>query len=240
MTPHTLQIENLTIGYKKPLLHPISFCVQAPCLIGLVGNNGIGKTTLLKTISGIQKKIDGRILFNQKELNHYTNSEWAKIVSLGLSSSQDVFPISVLEFVSAGRYPYIHQMALLSVDDENTVQQALSILKIEHLQQKNIFEISDGERQKACIAKVLAQQTPLILLDEPTAFLDYSSKKNLFHLMKKETYEKKGITLISSHDVDFLTRYADYVLLFTEQEEVVFNTTSYIVNQAYFQQHFTI
>ena len=112
-------------------------------------------------------------------------------------------------------------------------------LGITHLQDKLITSISDGERQKAFVAKTLAQQTPILLLDEPTAFLDYRSKKEFFSLMKQEAIHAKKILLISSHDIDFLIRHTDYLILIEDGGNVAFDTTEKIIQSPYFETHFT-
>jgi iron complex transport system ATP-binding protein len=236
---NSFQFKNLSVGYShKPLIENISLQVQSPCLVGLIGNNGIGKTTLLKTICGLQPKISGSVLYNQQEITTLTNKELSTLLSFGFSSANYTFPVSVFELVSMGRYPYLNNMASLTNTDKEIILQFIETLAISHLKDKLITQISDGERQKATIAKVLAQLTPVLLLDEPTAFLDYTSKKQFFNIMKQVAQERNSIIIVSSHDIDFLTRYADYLLMITDDKKNQFDTTQNIITNNYFKQHF--
>ncbi len=236
---NTLQLKNISIGHaNNVLIENISLNIEAPCLVGLIGNNGCGKTTLLKTISGLQKKLRGHISFKEQEISSLTNKEISKIITFGFAFNSNTFPISVYELVSMGRYPYLNNMATLTDADNKIILEAISTIGISHLKDKLITSISDGERQKAYIAKALAQQTPILLLDEPTAFLDYTSKKYFFKTVKENTIAKNSITIISSHDIDFLSRNADYLLMIQDDKKVVFEKTETVVETDYFKTHF--
>ncbi|HEX7415457.1 MAG TPA: ABC transporter ATP-binding protein [Bacteroidia bacterium] len=236
---YSFQLKNVSIGYHRAaLLENISINLQAPCLIGLIGNNGCGKTTLLKTISGLQKELAGTIHYKEKEISTLHNKERSKIISFGFAYNSIIFPISVFELVGMGRYPYLNNMASLQPTDNQLILEAINRLGIIHLKDKLITAISDGERQKAYIAKAFAQQTPILLLDEPTAFLDYTSKKNFFKTIKENTLKEDKITIISSHDIDFLTRNADYLLMIQDDRKVEFDKTETIAKTSYFNTHF--
>ena len=234
-----LSLQNLQVGYNRVLLKDLSINLQSSGLVGIIGNNGKGKTTLLKNISGLLKPLSGTVLFNEKNILQLSAEERARIVSLNLTSNQITFPIRVNELVSMGRYPYTNHWAGLTKLDEDIVAQCIAICEIDHLKNKFVTDISDGERQKVFIAKTLAQQTPVILFDEPTAFLDYSSKKQFFQTMKKIAVEQNKIIIISSHDIDFLTAYADDLIMIENDETVLFGKTLEIINSAYFEGHFT-
>jgi len=238
-TSNTLKLQNLSIGHTgNVLIENISLQIQAPCLIGLIGNNGCGKTTLLKTISGLQKKIAGNISYEEQEISVLSNKEVSKIITFGFAFNNSTFPISVYELVSMGRYPYVNNMATLSEADHKIVLEAVDILGILYLKDKLITAISEGERQKAYIAKALAQQTPVLLLDEPTAFLDYTSKKRFFKTIKENVAAQNVITIVSSHDIDFLSRNADYLIMMQDDKKVEFEKTEAIVCTNYFNTHF--
>ncbi|MEO8760375.1 MAG: ABC transporter ATP-binding protein [Bacteroidia bacterium] len=236
---NTLQLKNISIGHaSNVLIENISLQINAPCLIGLIGNNGCGKTTLLKTVSGLQKKMAGTIFYNEEEISTLTNKELAKIITFGFAFNSHTFPISVYELVSMGRYPYLNNMATLTSMDNKIILEAINTMGIFHLKNKLITSISDGERQKVYIAKSLVQQTPVLLLDEPTAFLDYTSKKYFFKTIKENAISQNIITIISSHDIDFLSRNADYLLMIQDDKQVVFDKTEVIRNSDYFATHF--
>jgi len=238
-TNNTLKLQNVSIGHTgNVLIENISLQIQAPCLIGLIGNNGCGKTTLLKTISGLQKRITGNISFKEQEISALSNKEVSKIITFGFAFNSSTFPISVYELVSMGRYPYINNMATLSEADHKIVVAAIDALGIFYLKDKLITAISEGERQKAYIAKALAQQTPVLLLDEPTAFLDYTSKKQFFKTIKENVAAQNVITIVSSHDIDFLSRNADYLIMIQDDKKVEFEKTEAIMTTNYFSTHF--
>lgn len=238
-TNNTLELQNISIGHaSNVLIDNISLQIQAPCLVGLIGNNGCGKTTLLKTISGLQKKIAGNILYKEKEVSVLSNKDLSKIITFGFAFNSSTFPISVYELVCMGRYPYINNMATLNEADHKIVLEAIDALGILYLKDKLITSISEGERQKTYIAKALAQQTPILLLDEPTAFLDYTSKKQFFKTVKENVAAKNVITIVSSHDIDFLSRSADYLIMIQDNKEVLFDKTETIMRSNYYSAHF--
>jgi len=238
-TANTFELQNISIGYSgHTLIENISLQIQDPCLVGLMGNNGCGKTTLLKTISGLQKKTDGNVFYKGQEISTLSNKELSKIITFGFAFNSSTFPISVYELVSMGRYPYINNMATLAEADHKTVLEAIHTLGIFYLKDKLITAISEGERQKAYIAKALAQQTPVLLLDEPTAFLDYTSKKQFFKTIKENVVTQNVITIVSSHDIDFLSRSADYLIMIQDDKKVEFDKTEAIVRTNYFSTHF--
>jgi iron complex transport system ATP-binding protein len=238
-TVNTFELQNISIGHAgQALIENISIQIQAPSLIGLIGNNGCGKTTLLKTISGLQKKIAGNIYYKGQEISALSNKELSKIITFGFTFNSNTFPIGVYEFVSMGRYPYINNMATLSEADRKIVLEAIDELGIFYLKDKLITAISEGERQKVYIAKALAQQTPVLLLDEPTAFLDYTSKKKFFKTVKENIAAQNVITIVSSHDIDFLSRNADYLIMIQDDGIVEFDKTEIVTRTNYFSTHF--
>ena len=203
---HIFETQNYSIGYDEPVLQNISLKFSSPGVIGIIGNNGKGKTTLLKSLCGLHKPASGKIIFNGRDIYAVANAERARIIGLNFSSNHISFPISVYELVSMGRYPYTNHWAGLSENDRIIIEEALELCMVKEFKDKFITALSDGEKQKVFIAKLIAQQTPVMLFDEPTAFLDYSSKKYFFQLMKRIAVEQQKIILISSHDIDFLTR----------------------------------
>ncbi len=236
--PHTLTLENLTIGYHNPLLQNISLTLKSGRITGIIGNNGKGKTTLLKSIAGLQKPLFGQILFDDKNIFDLTAQERSKIVSMSFASNYITFPISVFELVSMGRYPYTNHWAGLSDVDEKIISDAIDLCGINDLQNKFVTSLSDGERQKAFIAKTIAQQSPMLLFDEPTAFLDYTSKKQFFSKMMTLAAEQNKIILICSHDIDFLSVYAADLLMIENGEGVLFNSSENIMQTEYFKLYF--
>jgi len=236
---HTLTFESLTVGYDKPLLQQLSCSFTSPSVSGIIGNNGKGKTTLLKSLGGLQKPLSGKILFNGKDVCAMSDHQRAAIVSLNFSSNPVSFPISVYELVSMGRYPYTNQWAGLSPGDKQVIEEALDLCGVMNFRNNWVNTLSDGERQKVFIAKAIAQEAEVMLFDEPTAFLDYSSKKYFFKLMKDIAIRKNKIILISSHDIDFLIAYTNNIVMIENDETVLFGSTEDVLKSPYFKTHFT-
>lgn len=233
-----LRLDNFSVGYHSPLFK-IAAASFEPGITGIIGNNGKGKTTLLRALSGLLPPLSGAATLNEKDLLSMPGTERARLLSFNFSSNTVSFPISVFELVSMGRYPYANQWAGLSAEDVKIVKEALELCGITAFAQRKVNALSDGERQKAFIAKSLAQQTPVMLFDEPTAFLDYASKKYFFNLIKNLAREQGKIILVSSHDIDFLTAYADHLLMIRDDEAVIDGPAKEIVNASYFKMHFT-
>jgi iron complex transport system ATP-binding protein len=222
-----LQIKELLIGYqapkgdKIPLLPPINLKLEKGKVCGLIGANGAGKTTLLRTVTGYIKPLGGTIFLNGKSMASLSNAQRAKYISVVLTDRiEDPF-LQVGHIVSMGRHPYTGFMGKLQVNDEMIVQEAMELVGISHLQSNRMTTLSDGERQKVMIAKALAQNTPLIILDEPAAFLDYPSRIELMLLLKKLAYEKEKTILLSSHDLEILMRNADQLWLIARGKPAV-------------------
>jgi iron complex transport system ATP-binding protein len=221
-----LQAIDLTIGYDKDkaLINGINFTCPAGELIILLGVNGIGKSTLLKTLCGLIEPISGTILFDQKNIFGLAANDRAKVIS-GVFTGRDFDPfISVREFIALGRYPYTNWLGTLTKDDAEKINHALDTLGLSHLADKKVHQISDGERQKALIAKALAQDTPVIIMDEPTAFLDYKNKAELLSTISKLCSEQNKTIIISTHDISSSLPYSDRAFLISESGSFIETT----------------
>lgn len=216
----TLCLENVSIGYdKKVVASGITASLEPGELVCLLGRNGIGKSTLLRTIAGFQPKLSGKITIGDKTLETFERKELARTIGIVLTDRTDLQEMTVEELVSLGRSPYTGFFGNLSAEDKEKVEGALSLVGITELRNRRVMTLSDGERQKAMIAKTLAQQTHVILLDEPTAFLDFQSRIELFALLKKLAREEKKTILMTTHDVHLALRFADVVWLFGKDEK---------------------
>lgn len=205
-------LENLEIGYTTKrhtisVFKEISAQFNAGDLVGLMGDNGIGKSTLLKTITGNLKPLHGEVILDSKNVLHYSSQELSRQLSIVVTEKLGGFNLTVWDIVASGRTPYINVFGKLSKEDEKIVEQSLEAMKLSSLQHKLIDELSDGQRQKVMIAKSLTQQTPVIILDEPTAFLDYTSKHHLFNVLKQLCMEQQKLIIVSSHDLDLMKQY---------------------------------
>lgn len=233
-----IEIDNLTIGYKTnkksklaPLAESLNAVLPEGKLTCLVGINGVGKSTLLKTISGFVKPLSGniRIKGDNGELLSMSNLselEKSRLLSVVLTERGDVSHLSVYDVISFGRIPYAGLWGVLSEHDKAIIDDAIKKVEIAHLCSRNYDELSDGERQKVMVAKALAQQTPVIILDEPSAFLDYPSKEELMQMLLRLAREENKAILMSSHDLDIIRRYADgYWIMEKNMGKVVLRTS---------------
>ena len=214
-----ITLQNLSIGYrsKKKELRVIASAIDAQLPSGeltcLIGSNGVGKSTLLRTLSGFQPPLDGEILLKGKPLSSYSPQEIAKEISVVLTSKLDIAQLSVLDIVGIGRSPYTGFWGTLSSEDKQIAEEAIRQVGIPHLSHRNIQELSDGERQKVMLAKALAQQTSLIILDEPTAFLDFPSKVETLQMLRRLAHEQHKSILLSTHDVELALQLSDRLWL---------------------------
>jgi iron complex transport system ATP-binding protein len=211
----SLRLINLSTGYKPgaPVFTGVSTELKGGTLSGLIANNGVGKSTLLKTIAGALQPLAGEIRLNDVLLHHLPLKEIAKHVSIVLTEKPQLPGLTVFDAVSMGRYPYTNIFGSLGEKDVEVVSACIDRCGIKDLQQKNCLELSDGEFQKVMIARALAQQTDVLLLDEPTAFLDFSSKRKLFELLREIAEKENKIILVSSHDLHTLLAHAHAILL---------------------------
>lgn len=218
----TIDIKNLTIGYtskrnKKVVAEDINCSIFSGELTCLLGANGIGKSTLLRTLSAFQPKLSGNIYIKEKEVGSYTEKDLSMLVSVVLTEKFDIKNMTVRELIGLGRSPYTGFWGKLSKEDEAIVDKSISLVKIENLAQRMIHTLSDGERQKVMIAKALAQETPIILLDEPTAFLDFPSKVEIMQLLHQLSRKTNKTIFLSTHDLELALQIADKIWLMDKQ-----------------------
>ncbi len=206
-----ITLEQLSVGYKgfPPVVSNINVEIKSGELTCLIGSNGIGKSTLLKTLTGFLPKLSGRLLLDGRDINILSQRERAKYISIVLTYKSDVQNLSVTEMVGMGRMPYTGFWGKLNTSDQKIVAEAIEMVGIEHLKNRMIQTLSDGERQKVMIAKALAQQTPVILLDEPTSFLDFPSKVEMLQLLHRLAKETNKVVFLSTHDLELALRIAD-------------------------------
>ena len=168
---------------------------------------------MLRTLSGFQPPLDGEILIQDKPLSDYSARELAQKIGVVLTNRMDIPQLSVQEIIGIGRSPYTGFWGTLSSADQKIVDEAIRQTGIQHLASRSINELSDGERQKVMIAKALAQQTKLIILDEPTAFLDFPSKVETLQMLRRLAHEQHKSILLSTHDVELALQIADQLWL---------------------------
>lgn len=206
-----LTTHSLSIGYskQKPLISDLNLTLRSGALTILTGENGTGKSTLLKTITKIIKPLDGKIFINGIDLSQISAAQMAENAAVVLTDRLSSENFTALEVISFGRSPYTGFFGRLTQKDYSIIKGVAEDLKIEQLLNLNFYELSDGQKQKVLIAKALAQQTEIIILDEPTAFLDFKAKDEIFALLKKIAAEKDIAVLASTHDIYQAAKYGN-------------------------------
>lgn len=209
-----LALDNLAIGYDGKAIVPGMTLSLAPAtLTCLLGNNGTGKSTLLKTLAGFLKPISGCVAYGGRNLESLSAKEMATTVGVVLTGRTEGQLLTVEDMVGLGRSPYTGFFGRLGTDDHRIVDSCMEMIGIYELRHKPLSSLSDGEYQKAVIAKALAQQTPVILMDEPTAFLDFRSKVELMELSLQLAHSEGKTILMTTHDVNLALKIADTILL---------------------------
>lgn len=215
----TLSAKGLHIGYrmKSNKVHSVhtdlSLGLRSGELTCLLGLNGAGKSTLLRTLCGFQPPLAGEIMLLGRDIRTYTQRELSRIIGVVLTEKTNAGGITVHELVALGRHPYTGFFGGLSSEDLSIVEESLRAVGVEHKAQSYVSELSDGERQKVMIAKVLAQKCPIIILDEPTAFLDVTSRIETMVLLRRLAREQDKTILLSTHDLDMAIQMGDALWL---------------------------
>jgi len=209
---------DLTIGYRRgnkvlPVQHDLNLQVEEGELISLIGPNGCGKSTLLRTICGLQEPLSGKIQVQEVDLKKISISERARFFGLVLTDSVRLGYITVRQMVAMGRHPYTSFSGKLNVEDRQRIEESMAAVHLQDLADRLVSELSDGEHQRVMIAKALAQDTPFILLDEPTSHLDLPNRVEMMLLLKKLAHDLQKSILISTHEIDLALRLSDKIWL---------------------------
>jgi iron complex transport system ATP-binding protein len=219
---HIITAENVTVGYqKKSVAAEISFQLEKGKLIALVGPNGIGKSTLLKTICGIEPPIEGNLWLQQTKIQHYTPQGLAKQLAVVLTEHIPPSNLTVKEIIALGRQPYTNWIGTLTADDKNNINEVIALLDIANIADKRSFELSDGQLQKVMLGRALAQDTPIIVLDEPTTHLDIYHKAYIFKLLKDICVQTKKTILFSTHEIDMAIQLCDEMMVLTKDTFII-------------------
>ena len=218
-----LEVRDLTIGYalKKGnsiIAKEMNFSLSEGELVSLVGANGIGKSTLLRTLTGMQKPLGGSIFINGKKLESYSAFQLATKLSVVLTEPPATKNLSVKELVSLGRQPYTNWIGSLSTKDKKAVQFAMEATETTGLAERKCYELSDGQMQRVSIARALAQDTPIIILDEPTTHLDLYHRAYVLKLLKNLATETKKTILFSTHEIDLAIQLADNMIVMAKDQ----------------------
>jgi len=231
-----LTTQNLSIGYSKKgktdvIQSGLDLQLRAGELVCLIGPNGSGKSTLLRTLTGLQKPLEGKTLIDGKDITFIKQHEKALKLALVLTERVDIENTTVYNLVSLGRHPHSDWWGNVTDQEDTIIREAITMVHMDHKMHQNINELSDGERQRAMIAKALAQDTAIIMLDEPTAHLDLPNRVEIMLLLHKLAHTTQKAILLSTHELDLALQAADRIWLISTDhgvecgvpEDMVFN-----------------
>nr|WP_291871648.1 ABC transporter ATP-binding protein [Maribacter sp.] len=244
-TPKTnsvLSTQNLKIGYKTKKQHtqigtPINFSANTGELVAIIGVNGAGKSTLLRTIGSVQKALSGELNIRDKNINTYTSPELALEISLVLTEKIASKNLTVIELIALGRQPYTNWIGNLSTKDTDVINDSIAKVDLQDLKHKKCYELSDGQMQRVMIARALAQDTSIMLLDEPTTHLDLYHKANILKLLKSIAYTTKKTILFTTHEIELAIQLCDKMLLINGKDNP-FGQPCELIEQKHFENLF--
>jgi iron complex transport system ATP-binding protein len=211
----------------------IDLSIEKGKLVTVLGKNGIGKSTLLRTIAKVQEPLNGAVFINNKNLESYSHQELATSLSMVLTERLPESQLTVFELVALGRQPYTNWIDKLSDADLKKLNWVIDETEIQHLKDKRFYELSDGQLQRVLIARALAQDTEIIILDEPTAHLDLHHTIKIFSLLKNLTEKTSKTIIMSSHEVNLSIKFADEIILFTDTKIYTGSPSELINNNSF-------
>ena len=235
-----LKLADLHIGYPQALARkegiiygPLNTEIRGPEMIGIIGRNGIGKSTLLRTLTGIQPALQGKIFLFGTDSRKINRSGMARIISYVSTESVHIQNLRVEDLVTLGRFPYANWFGRLTREDIGIIGDAIEHTGIQNLRNKPVHKLSDGERQKVMIARALAQDTPVIVLDEPTAFLDLPARHEILRLLNNLCRKKNKLIVFSTHDLSIAMDEVDKLWLMTGEGLVEGAPEDLLINQGF-------
>ncbi len=234
ITGPVIKVNDLTAGYKKGrerkvVIRQINFEIFSAEMVCLAGSNGIGKSTLLKTLAGLLPALSGEIQLVDRALGNYSKDEIAKLLSIVLTSKIPTGNMISRELIALGRYPYTNWYGMLSDSDNLKIDEAIGLTGTSDIQDQPVHELSDGQLQKVLIARALAQDCKIILLDEPTAHLDLVNKIMIMKLLKDLSASTGKAILLATHELDLALQVSDRLLLLTGDSTIIDGTPEDLV-----------
>ncbi|RXP52338.1 ABC transporter ATP-binding protein [Lutibacter sp. HS1-25] len=232
-TKYIIKTTDLSIGYASKkhistIASNLNICLEPGNLVCLLGKNGIGKSTLLRTLTKVQPELGGTVLINNAKLETLTNADLSKTLSLVLTERLPDSSLTVYELVALGRQPFTNWIGYLTTNDLEIIQSAFEQTNTQHLMNRKCYELSDGQLQKVLVARALAQDTPIIILDEPTAHLDLHHTINTFSLLKNLAKNFGKTIIVSTHEANLAMQLADELWLMTPSKFISGKTATLI------------
>ncbi|MEL6976061.1 MAG: ABC transporter ATP-binding protein [Bacteroidota bacterium] len=238
MAKTILSVASLSIGYgSKTILANLDFSVPAGRFVGVVGVNGVGKSTLMRTLGGFQMALAGEILLDGQSIQAIAPNPLAKLRSVVLTEQGVAQNLTVQELITLGRYPYTNWWGKLNKDDHQQILKSLERLELIHLKDRKFHELSDGQRQRVWLARALAQQTPVIFLDEPTTHLDLYHKIQILKMLQNISHNEDKSILFTTHEINMALQLCDYILLL-DPTSSAFGTPAELIAEGHFKRLF--
>ena len=217
MSDMLVKIDNLSFGYKGcEILHKVSLCLNKGEILGIVGPNGSGKSTLIKIISGLYLPWEGEVFLKGSTLSSYSRKEIARSIASVSQEIEKDFPFTVREVVAMGRAPYMGRFAMESKDDKSVIEEAMELTDISHYADRFPYQLSGGERQRMVIARALAQEPEILLMDEPTSHLDLNHQMEINSLIMRMKEEKGLAVVYVTHDLSSAAECCSRIILLGE------------------------
>ena len=233
-----LSIADLSIGYgSKTIAQNINFDLEAGILCGVVGINGIGKSTLLRTLGGFQPKLDGNIRLKDQNLEKYTSSDLSKELSVVLTEQPASKNLTVQELIALGRQPYTNWLGTLTKQDKQQIEASLDAFLLKDLRHRKCHQLSDGQLQRVLVARAMAQDTSLILLDEPTTHLDLYHKVQILKMLQELAHDKQKTILFTTHEIELAIQLCDRILILDGKDNP-FGDPCQLIEQKHFDRLF--
>ncbi len=238
---NTIKTDSLKVGYsKKIVVDNVSFTLNSGEILCVLGPNGCGKSTLIKSIIDQIKSLDGKISILGEDLHNLSPKEKAKKLSAVLTERPAPDLMTAYELVATGRYPHTNYLGKITKEDEKIIEESISLVNGEKLADKEITELSDGERQRIMIARAICQESDIMVLDEPTSYLDIRYKIELLDILKKLALEKNKTIILSLHEIELVSKIADHVMLIDEGHVFAFGSPATVINDANIQKVYNI
>jgi iron complex transport system ATP-binding protein len=226
-----LETKNLSIGFEKPLFSDINIKVNSGELIGIIGKNGIGKSTFLKSIMQMIPMIEGEIFIENQTLKSINSKEIAQKIAVVLTEKIPVSQYSVYEILALGRFPHSNWLFQLNKTDKEIIEKVIEQVQLQEIIHQKANNLSDGMLQKVMIARALVQDTPIIILDEPTTFLDLENTFQILELLKNIAHLHQKTVLFSTHQVEIALQICDKIICFSPNQVTLQTTKEIIENQ---------